>query len=123
MGEDSLKSRHDETIGFIVIEAGSGSIGSLDYVVGLGADTVRGIPSGSGSGYNYSFNGLVSPTSAIVSQAAMDGGNGGWAILYGSNPISSGSIELSIDEDQMSDIERNHTTEQVSYIVFEKTGN
>ena len=123
VGEDSRKGRNDETIGYIVFETGTGSVGNLDYVAGLGADTVKGIPSGTGPGYSYNINGLASPTSAIVSQAAMDGGNGGWAILYGNNPLTPISLELSIDEDQMRDSERSHTTAQVSSIVFQQSGN
>ena len=56
---------------------------------------------------------------AIANQTAMDGNNGGWAALYGSNPVSAGSINLAIDEDKANDVERNHITEQVGYIVFE----
>ena len=50
----------------------------------------------------------------------MDGGDGGWAALMGSNPVpaSGGSIDLSIDEDQIRDSERKHTTEQVAYFVI-----
>jgi hypothetical protein len=48
----------------------------------------------------------------------MDGGDGGWPILYGSDPISADALSLVIDEDKMSDAERNHTTEQVAYLVL-----
>jgi hypothetical protein len=39
--------------------------------------------------------------------------------LYGSNPLSATTLFLAIDEDQIGDVERKHTTEQVAYIVFE----
>jgi hypothetical protein len=48
----------------------------------------------------------------------MDGGNGGWAILYGTDPITNGGLKLAIDEDWAWDSERRHTTEQVAYLVF-----
>ncbi len=123
VGEDSNKNRNNETIGYIVLEAGSGSIQNLNYVADVGADSVKGIPSGSNPGYGYNFTGMTLPTSAILSQTGMDGGNGGWAILYGDTPVSGGNLEIAIDEDQMRDSERNHTTEQVAYIVFEQNGN
>ena len=51
----------------------------------------------------------------------MDGGDGGWPVLYGSDPVpaSSGTIDLVIDEDQIGDSERKHTTEQVAYLVID----
>ncbi|MCP5103558.1 MAG: hypothetical protein GY950_09275 [bacterium] len=57
-------------------------------------------------------------TAAIVGTAAMDGGNGGWPVLYGSNPYTASSITTVCDEDQVADSERKHTPEQVAYIVF-----
>ena len=51
--------------------------------------------------------------------AAMDGGNGGWAYLFGASPLSATSMDLVIDEDTIADTERNHTPEQVFYLVFE----
>jgi hypothetical protein len=52
----------------------------------------------------------------------MDDKSGGWAILYGSNPVTSNSLNLAVDEDQAKDSERSHTTEQVAYIVFDTAG-
>jgi hypothetical protein len=49
----------------------------------------------------------------------MDGGNGGWALLYGANPVTASAINVAIDEDVVGDTERSHTGEQVAYIVFE----
>jgi hypothetical protein len=49
----------------------------------------------------------------------LDVGNGGWAMLYGASPLSVSSIDLVIDEDQINDTERNHTTEQVGVLVFQ----
>ena len=42
VGEDPLTTRSDETIGYIVIEAGTGSIQGVAYDTGLGANIVRG---------------------------------------------------------------------------------
>jgi hypothetical protein len=118
-GEDP-RNRTDELLGYIVIEAGSGSIGTTGYIAALGSDSIRGM--GNSPPYRYSIGGLSDPSNAIaiIGQAAMDGGNGGWAILHGENPIADNSLYLAIDEDQAWDTERRHTTEQVGYIVFEE---
>jgi len=54
----------------------------------------------------------------VATQAAMDGADGSWAALYGSDPVSASSLALMCDEDQIGGAERSHTTEQVGYIVF-----
>jgi hypothetical protein len=50
--------------------------------------------------------------------AVMDGGNGGWAPLYGASPVGASYIDLVVYDDQANDAERSHTTEQVGYIVL-----
>jgi len=55
-----------------------------------------------------------------VNSAGEDGGQGGWAILYGSDPLPSGQIHWSIDEEVVAgDTSRTHTTENVGYWVFD----
>ncbi len=117
IAEDTDYDRADETIGYIVIEQGSGTVNGIPYTAGLGADTVRG-PGNTSTGYTYNFTSVGTASAAIVSTAAIDGGNGGWPVLYGSNPYTASSITTVVDEDQIGDAERNHTTEQVAYIVF-----
>ena len=119
ISEDPDNIRDDETIGYIVIEAGSGNIDGVNYVAALGSDTVQGVDNT--PPYNYSTGALSAPDVAVASVAAMDGANGGWAILYGANPVTSGKLNLAIDEDQSADSERAHTTEQVGYVVFENS--
>jgi hypothetical protein len=121
VGEE-FYGRNDETIGYIVIEAGEGTMGSTKYYAALGSDAIRGV--GNSPPYTYSLNGLsFTPSTAIVSQAAMDGANGGWAILYGNNPITGSGgncqLRLAIEEDWFWDSERRHTSEQVAYILIE----
>lgn len=115
--EDPVTSRANEIIGYIIIEAGAGSIESIAYTAALGGDSIRGV--GDAPPYNYTVSGLAGGTVAIASQAAMDGGNGGWAVLYGNTPLLGSTLALAIDEDQAGDSERRHTTEQVGYIIFE----
>jgi len=115
-GEDK-NDRVEETLVYVVIESGTGTIEGLKYVAALGADTVRGMQNK--PPYNYSLSGLASASAAIVSQAGMDGADGGWVVLYGPSAVSATRLRLAIDEDWYLYSERNHTTEQVSYIVFE----
>ncbi len=118
VAEDTITVRADEEIGFVVIEAGNGSINGAAYEADLGADTVRGLVQTSVSyTFNQSFG--STPQVAIASQAAMDGNNGGWTLLRGASPLSPTTMTLGIDEDQIRDSERNHTTEQVAYFVVE----
>ncbi len=118
VGEDPDTTRADETVGYMVFEAGSGSVGTLDYTAGVGADTARGMTNG--APFAYAVAGL-SAEGAVLSSAAMDGGDGGWPILYGADPVSANSLALAINEDTLGDGERSHTTEQVAYVAVEVT--
>jgi hypothetical protein len=121
VAEDPDATRAAETVGYVVIEAGSGTIGStLNYAAALGGDTIRGF--GDSPPYSYPLSGFSSVTAAVVSSAAMDGGNGGWPLLYGLNALTTTTLNLAVDEDQLADSERNHTHEQVAFVVFEQTG-
>lgn len=120
VGEDpskSRKSRNDETVALIIVEQGSGTVNGMPYTAAVGADTVRG-PDNSSAGYSYSFGAVSNASVAILSVAGMDGGNGGWPVLWGSNPLTDNSVTMVFDEDQTNDTERSHTTEQVAYIIF-----
>ena len=117
VGEDPDGTRLDETLGYIVLEEGSGSINGIGYSAGLGSDIVRGIGN-SAAGYTYNISGLSSASEAMLSAAAMDGGDGGWPVLTTNAPVSAGAIQLGFDEDQVNDGERSHTTEQVAYLVL-----
>ena len=119
VGEDPDTTRATETIGYLVIEATqNGTIAGLPFVAGVGGDIVRGVGNGS---YSYNYTAMPNAKTAVLSSAGMDGGDGGWAVLNGSDPLSpsGGTIDLVIDEDQLRDSERNHTTEQVAYFVID----
>ncbi|MCP4856046.1 MAG: hypothetical protein GY903_16300 [Fuerstiella sp.] len=124
VGEDADNTRADETIGYFVIETSNdGVIEGLPFRAGVGGDTVKGVDDAPAYQYSYDpFNAGV-PKAAVVSMAGMDGGNGGWAMLYGSNPLpetgGGGDLYLAVDEDQSKDAERKHTTEQVAYFIID----
>jgi Leucine-rich repeat (LRR) protein len=117
IAQDTDKTRNNETIGFIVLEAGTGSINDIPYTAAVGTDIVRG-PDNTSTGYTYNFSSIPTASTAIISAAGMDGGDGGWPVFYGGTPLTSSSLTMAFDEDQIKDSERSHTTEQVAYAVF-----
>ncbi|HET6426983.1 MAG TPA: Calx-beta domain-containing protein, partial [Phycisphaerae bacterium] len=117
VGEDSDVTRADETIGYVVVEAGLGTMTGVGFVAGLGGDSILGVADS--PPYSYSLSGLPTVETAVASLAGMDGANGGWSLLYGSSPLTTSTLNLAIDEDQIGDSERSHTSEQVAYIVFD----
>jgi len=119
VGEDPNNTRADEEIGYIVIESGNGSINGIAYEAGLGNDIVEGLTNSS-SPYTYSLSGtLNSVSAAAVTQAAMDGVDGSWAVLSEPTPFSTTNVSVYAAEDTLGDSEQAHTNEQVGYIVFE----
>jgi hypothetical protein len=118
VGEDPDKTRADETIGYIVIEAGTWNLDGQIFTAGVGADTVRGVDNG--APHTYSVDGLTDASTAILSNAGMDGKDGAWAALHGDNSVSGSTIQVAEDEDQLRDSERSHTSEAIAFLVFEE---
>ncbi|MEM7246154.1 MAG: hypothetical protein AAF533_12475, partial [Acidobacteriota bacterium] len=106
-------------VGFIVIEAGSGTIGGVTYEAALGADSVRGVGNGGPYPYTFSQTFASAPQVAVTTMAGVDGGNGGWSQTHGTPQTTTTTLNLTVDEDQLADSERSHTPEQVGYVVFE----
>lgn len=117
VGEDAVTTRANETIGYLVIEAGAGTASGTGYVAGVGASSIRGM--GDSPPYTYALSGLATVTSATVSAAGFNNNDGGWPVLYGVSPVTLAGVNLALDEDQIGDAERRHQAEQVAYIVFE----
>ena len=116
VGEDSDKTRAAEQIGYIVIESGTGSIGTTGYMASVGANSVVGPDSG--SPVTYRLSGFDSVSSAVVSAAGIHGLNGGWPVLAGTGAVTPTGLDLMFDEDQWYDAERVHLEERVAYVVF-----
>ena len=106
--------RNDETLGYIVAEAGIYELEDFSMAVDYGADSVKGV--GDSPAYTYTLD--KSYTHGVVTKEAEDGGNGAWAILYGLDPFGT-SLDLAVDEETVNgDATRRHTTENVAYWVF-----
>ncbi len=119
VGEDTDITRANETVGYIIMEQGSGSLlgGEIVFEATRGADTINGVGNGAGSygtgGNDYSLG--------VGTLTAADGADGGFAVLFGADPLGGTAIDFAIDEDQIGDAERNHTTEQVDWTAFRDT--
>jgi hypothetical protein len=121
VGEDTSHSRVDEDVGYIVIEEGHGVSGGIEIETARGPDIVVGYTQTTGvHWYNFKRAFSTTPAVAVLSQVAMDGGDGSWAVSEGS--LSVDSINVALDEDRIGDGERGHTDEQVDYIVFSTAG-
>lgn len=120
VGQDANIQRQEEDLGIVVIEEGSGILQGVPFEAKLGADQILGVDN-SALGYQYETNMNSRPVHAVLSSAGMDGGDGGWPVLFGFQPFSDSIFTLVIDEDQLQDNERGHTTEEVAYLAFGDT--
>jgi hypothetical protein len=121
VGQDTDIVRADETVGFVVFEAGHGILAGYELEAALGPDTVQS--SLEAPPYAYTFGAVfgTAPTTIVASQAAMDGVDGSWAQLFGVPAASRTMLSLSVEEDQITDVD-GHTTEQVAYAAFAPFG-
>ena len=109
-------TRAAETLGYIVLEAGAGTVNDISFAAAVGPDTGGGV--GNSPPYNYTVSGDFDI--GVLSSAGEDGGQGGWAILYGNDPLSANQISWAIEEETVAgDTTRRHTTENVGYWVFD----
>lgn len=108
-------ARASETIGYIVAETGAGTLNDMVYRLARGGDSIRGV--GNAPPYNYAVSDDYDI--GVLSQNGEDGGQGGWAVLYGADPLAANTISAAIEEEVVAgDTSRSHTTEQVAYWVF-----
>jgi len=107
-----------ETMGWIAIEtAQTGSMNSIPYETATSGDNVLGHDNGV---YSTSFAQTFSSAPLVISdQRKRDGGNGGWVTI---DSVTTSALNQYIDEDQVRDGERNHTTEDTSFIALQSAG-
>ena len=119
VGEDPDTTRADETIGYIVFEAGTGTFGGGEYEVALGSKNTKGWEDSPPYSYSHSVSGA---TTVILSSAGIDNkDDGDWLVLIGPSPVSGSDFELVAQEDQEADaeVELGKKKERAAYIVFE----
>jgi len=109
-------TRAAETLGYIVLEAGNGTVNDISFATAVGPDSGGGV--GNAPPFNYAVTGDFDI--GVLSNAGEDGGQGGWSILYGADPLPPGQIQWAVDEETVAgDTSRTHTTENVGYWVFD----
>lgn len=108
-------TRLAETLGFIITEPGTGSVNDVDYAFARGGNSIAG--TGNSPPYAYAVSGDFDI--GIATMAAENGGNGGWAVLYGNDPLPSNAINLAVEEETVAgDTTRRHINEELYYGVF-----
>lgn len=119
VGEDSDLTRNDETIGYIVMEASRGRLGSMEFEFGQSSPVVAGYTQGN---YQLSFSSAFSgaPDVTILSQCAMTGIDGSWPVM--TTDATATSFGVAVDEDQQEDTERNHSPEALNFMAFSSQG-
>ena len=98
----------------IIVDEGSGTVGVFDYVIARGPNTIDGVRT---NGATYTVSGDFEI--GVATQAAENGGQGGWAVLLGADPLPNGGLVLAIDEEIVAgDMLRGHIAEIVDYWLF-----
>ncbi len=117
-GQSNLLPNPDsEILGYIVVETATGVNSNVRYQSALGPDSVAGVQGA--PPYNYGLNDdYIFGVSTI---SGMDGGDGGFTVLYGANPFVNGNLGLAVDEESATDNERAHTPEQNAFWVFSES--
>ncbi|MEZ6209884.1 MAG: VCBS repeat-containing protein [Phycisphaerales bacterium] len=118
VGEDSNKTRVDETVGFIVFERGHGEINGVPFDAVVSSDNVTGMTNNPWQEVDFYAAFGATPGVVIGSQMGMDGGDGGWMVVDGNDHASATWARVTIDEDVIGDSDRAHTTEQVGLVAF-----
>jgi hypothetical protein len=117
--EDDDVTRADETVGFIVIEAGHGAIGGVEFEAAVGPAAVRGATQKAPYSYTFDTSFASAPGVAVTTMAGVKDSDGAWSQIHGSARATTTRLFLSVDEDQIHNSERNHRPEQVGYVAFE----
>lgn len=113
-------TRATETLGYIVADAKIGTINDVAYRFSRGADQGAGV----GNSPPYVYNVGLDYDTGILTQAAEDGSQGGWAVLYGNDPLPANQLNYAIDEEVVAgDTSRTHTTEEMFYALFQNNQN
>ena len=110
-GAEAVTSHSTETIGWIAIETGTGTIDGVDFEAATTSDSVKQKCA------IFSFsNSYASAPIIMVDQLEMDGNDGSWGIGCS---LSTSQIGMRTMEDNVGDSEQNHTGETYGYAAFE----
>ena len=112
-------SHGSEYIDYLAADTGSGTNNGITFDIVKSSDSIEGYLNS--PPYNVSYGGVFSsaPEVSVIAQLGEDGGDGGWAITYGT-PIQT-DHPAAIDE-MNSTTDRQHTTEPAGLIAFDAGG-
>jgi len=118
-GAEAVDSHGTEEIGYVILEEAIGVVDEIKWEAKQTSDSVSGF--GNSPPYYTSFTQSFTQSPAVVLafHQEADGGDGGWAEVYS---VAITQLGLAVDEDQVRDSERNHTTETCGFMVFETSG-
>ncbi|MEL6569482.1 MAG: hypothetical protein AAFQ22_13780 [Pseudomonadota bacterium] len=109
-------SRATETLGVIVVETGTSSGDNIATLAGRTGNNLRGI----GNSPPYSNNVVGDFDLGVASMAGENGGDGGWFVFFGSDPLPNGQVRGGIDEETVAlDTSRTHIDEEAFYWLFD----
>lgn len=116
--EDPDITRAPETVGYVVVEAGHGRVGGVEFEAAVGPASVEGVDDGPPFPYAFATE-LADPAAVVLASiAGMAGDNGAWAKTWGDPAADTARMYLAVDEDQLADPERSHAGERVAYVAF-----
>ena len=108
-------TRATETLGVIATSPGAGTTNDVDYLFGITGNAVGGV--GNSPPYSITVSGDFS--TGVAAQTGEIGGQGSFAVLYGSDPLPANRLDLALDEETLAgDTTRTHLLERVAYALF-----
>lgn len=116
MEEEEQKQRsghNSESIGWLAIEAGSGSWTGLSYQVGQTGDSITH------EWEPINLSGFNSSPNFLASLASYDGSDSA-GLRY--RNLNTNSVDIKIEEDTSKDLETEHTDETVNFLAIEGDG-
>ncbi|MCG8526908.1 MAG: carbohydrate-binding protein, partial [Opitutales bacterium] len=117
VGEDSSVTRANETLSYLVLEQGSGSISGIPFEALNSADEIKGAHDS--PPYNVDYSGVNNAAIAVLGSKGTDEQDGHWPVLMGTDAVQSDHLEVFVDEDQILDAERAHAKEQIAAVAME----
>jgi hypothetical protein len=114
IGEDPIKTRPEENVGYMVFESGVIETESFSIKAVMGAKVING------TGLKY-YTDTFAADFAVTSISGMDGQNGGFPVLNLTPDNFQNLLYIDIQEDKLGDSETSHSvSENVPYLLFKE---
>jgi hypothetical protein len=116
VGRQALGAPGEETLGYVVLESGSGVLAGRPFAAGVtsdGRDAISGV--GDSPPYLVGIPPVPDAGAAVASGAGLDGIRAGWPVLYGAEAVADSELGLAIDTATAR--RSRHGGEQVAWLV------